>query len=110
MSIRSVLTVTVTFAVAAAVSVAAANVAATQIETRSVDAVAERLRAEGFGWVDVTADGLQLGLTGTAPDEAARVRALSLAGMVVDGARVVDLMEVAQRDAIAAPDTSDDDE
>ena len=106
MSIRSVLTVTITFAVAAAVSVAAANVAATQIETRSVDAVAERLRAEGFGWVDVTADGLQLGLTGTAPDEAARFRALSLAGMVVDGARVVDLMDVAQRDAIAAPDFS----
>ena len=95
--------VLVTFALAAAVSVGAATYAVEQIETRSVRAIAGKLAAEGVDWADVSADGLQVALTGTAPDEAARFRVLSLAGTIVDGARVIDHMEVRKAETIAAP-------
>jgi OmpA-OmpF porin, OOP family len=42
-------------------------------------------------------------LTGTAPTEAARFQALATAGRIVDAARVIDRMEVADTDGIAPP-------
>ncbi len=100
---KPLLPVLVTFALAAAVSVGAATYAVEQIETRSVRAIADKIAAGGLDWAGVSADGLQVDLTGTAPDEAARFRALSLAGTVVDGSRVIDRMEVRKAGAISAP-------
>ena len=56
-----------------------------------------------LGWAEVQADGLQVLLTGTAPSEAMRFKALSTAGGVVDAARVVDGLSVKQAKALVAP-------
>ncbi len=42
-------------------------------------------------------------LRGSAPDEATRFRALSLAGTMVDAARVIDMMDVADPEPIVPP-------
>jgi OOP family OmpA-OmpF porin len=54
-------------------------------------------------WAEVEADGLQVTLEGIAPTEARRFAALSMAGTVVDAARVIDNMEVEATTAISAP-------
>ena len=54
-------------------------------------------------WVDVSTDGMQVGLSGTAPNEAARFRALNLVGSIIDSSRIRDALEVAPTTAIEAP-------
>ena len=51
----------------------------------------------------MTTDGLQLHLTGVAPSEAERFRAITVAGEVVDATRVIDHMRVAATEDLAAP-------
>ncbi|MCB2111030.1 MAG: OmpA family protein [Rhodobacteraceae bacterium] len=93
-----------TLVVAALLSLLAASWAATVVEQRSADGVDSVLQAEGFDWAAVEADGLQLTLTGTAPTEAARFRALAAAGTVVDSNRLIDAMGVSDAEALKAPD------
>ena len=92
------------FALAAALSGLGAVWAANVMERRSAEAVGEVLAVEGHGWATVTADGLRVTLSGTAPSEAERFRALSLAGGIVDAARVTDAMGVAAPEALTPPD------
>jgi OOP family OmpA-OmpF porin len=94
------------FAVAALLSVLAASWAALVVESRSASAVTAALESGGYGWAEVGTDGLQVTLTGTAPSEAARFRALSIAGEGVDPSRVIDGMDVAEPDNVAPPDFS----
>lgn len=77
--------------------------AADRIESRTVEVVQFSMREEGLGWVEVSADGLQLMLDGTAPDEAARFRAISRALSLVEGDRIVDRLDVLESDSFAAP-------
>ena len=91
------------FATAAVLAVLAAGWAALAIEDRSAAAVASRLMADGITWASVSADGLQVQLSGTAPNEAARFRAVNLAGSIVDAARVRDGLEVTPTRGIEAP-------
>ena len=100
---KSLLPVVATFTAAAALCVGAASLTVTQIEARSVRALDQALGDAGIQWATVSADGLMIEMEGTAPDEAARFRALSVAGQIVEGARVQDRMEVEQRQQIAAP-------
>lgn len=79
---------------------------ASAIERFSKLGVRRALTEAGHSWVHVEADGLQVILAGTAPTEAMRFRALSIAGNVVDSTRLRDQMAVADRDKIAAPDFS----
>jgi OOP family OmpA-OmpF porin len=74
------------------------------VETRGITAVEAELARAGIDWVEVRADGLQVELAGTAPNEAARFRALNAAGRAVQAARVQDGLEVRPASAIAAPD------
>ncbi|MEX5727811.1 OOP family OmpA-OmpF porin [Rhodovulum iodosum] len=90
-------------ALAALLSFAAATVAVTQIETRSAAAVERILLAEGIDWAAVETNGLRMTLSGTAPDEAARFNALSLAGQVVESSRLIDAMDVTPSEPIAPP-------
>lgn len=73
------------------------------IERRTERAVRAELETAAIDWVRVNADGLHLELTGTAPNEAARFRAVNVAGKVVDAERIRDLMEVTPASAIEAP-------
>ncbi len=100
---RTLLAVLVTFGAAGALSVGAATLAVDRIEERSARAVDRALSEQGLAWASVDADGLRVELSGTAPDEATRFRALTAAGSVVDGTRVVDAMDVVQPEPVAAP-------
>lgn len=80
-----------------------ARFAADFIEMHSAADVTDALRAAGFDWAQVTTDGLQVRLTGTAPDEIQRFRAKSRAENAVEAGRVVDDMTVAARAALGVP-------
>lgn len=97
---------TIILIAAAGLSFIAARAAVDRIEARSLEDVGRVLAADGQEWVDVTVDGLLLTLTGTAEDEATRFRALTVAGTIVDGSRLIDAMTVRAAEAITAPDFS----
>jgi len=88
---------------AAAIAGGGATLAASIIEDRSEAAVSARLTEEGLDFANATANGLNVHLTGTAPDEAARFRALNLAGSVVNPSRLRDEMSVTPSRPIEAP-------
>lgn len=90
-------------ATAAGLAALAATWAVTAIEARTVAAVKSRLLSEGILWASVSADGMQIHLAGTAPNEAARFRAVNLAGAVVDAGRIRDDMDVPALRAIEPP-------
>ncbi|MEL7183521.1 MAG: OmpA family protein [Pseudomonadota bacterium] len=99
---KTIATLTV-FAAAAAAMVSVAWVAAGYVEETSKGAVGERLGASGMDWADIRTDGLQVIVTGFAPTERARFRAITEAGRVVDPGRVVDAMDVLPSAPVTAP-------
>jgi OOP family OmpA-OmpF porin len=76
---------------------------AVAIENRSAAAVTSRLLSEGITWASVEANGLQVSLSGTAPNEAARFRVVNMAASVVQASRVRDQLDVTAVRAIEAP-------
>ncbi|MEP1793029.1 OmpA family protein [Parasphingorhabdus sp.] len=103
MRLSSLLTIFLTFAAAAVVSLVAANFSVSLIEDSSEIGVRDALDAKGMTWAEVEANGLQVSLSGVAPTEAVRFSALTTAGSVVDAARVIDDMNVAALEALAPP-------
>lgn len=103
MRLSALLIIALTFTTAAMLSLVAANFSVTLIEDNSEIGVRDALDEKGMTWAEVEADGLQVSLSGTAPNEVIRFNALSTAGTVVDAARVIDLMSVESQAAIAAP-------
>ncbi|WP_027256481.1 OmpA family protein [Leisingera aquimarina] len=91
------------FAAAAGLSLVAAGFAVTAVERSTETAVRRALDDGGYTWAEVTADGLQVLLEGTAPDEATRFSVKSLVGTVVDAARILDGLEVPPADGLAPP-------
>lgn len=91
------------FLAAALVAVLFSWAAVLLMERLSERAVRSRLLTEGITFATVDADGLRLMLIGTAPNEAARYRALNVAGAVVDSSRLRDMMEVTPARAVEAP-------
>ena len=90
------------FAAAAVLAVLAAGWAALAIEARTGTEVQSLMTREGLSWVDVATDGLQVRLTGTAPTEALRFRAVNLTASLVEAGRIRDRMDVtpAQADIV----------
>lgn len=103
MRLSSYFTIAVTFICAAALCMVAAGFSVTLIEDNSKKGVRRALDKASLTWADADANGLQVFLIGTAPSEAERFKALSLAGSIVDAARVIDQTEVADREAFAPP-------
>ena len=91
------------FAAAACLSLLAAFWAAVAIETRTGAAVQSLMTREDLSWVEITTNGLQVRLSGTAPNEAQRFRAMNLTGSLVDSGRIRDRMDVTPARAIEAP-------
>ncbi|WP_099824364.1 OmpA family protein [Oceaniglobus indicus] len=106
MKVASHLPALAVFVLAAVVSFFSASFAVALIERTSVRDVTTAMRDKGYDWVTVSANGLNLGLAGTAPDEATRFRAITVANEIVDSARVIDGLEVAAAEQIRAPDFS----
>lgn len=73
------------------------------IERISAAQVRSHLLNEGMTWVEIRADGLQIQLYGTAPNEAQRFRAVNLTGGLIDNSRIRDRMEVTPAKAFEAP-------
>lgn len=103
MRLSSLLILATTFASAAGLSLIVAGFSATVVEQGTEIAVRRALDEKGYNWAEVTADGLQVKLSGQAPDEADRFAAISLTGGVVDAARVIDQMQVKPSEGIAPP-------
>ena len=91
------------FVAAGLIFLATAYGLALVIERVSAAAVTSTLLDEGNTWADVQADGLQVRLTGTAPNEAARFRLTNLVSTVVDSARIRDELELTPIKAFEAP-------
>ncbi len=103
MRLSSIVTISATFVLAAALSLVAARFSVTVIEETTHTAVNHRLEDRGIQWATVDTNGLQIFLAGTAPSEAQRFKALSTAGTVVDAARIIDQMLVAEQAEIEPP-------
>ncbi|MBN8631776.1 MAG: OmpA family protein [Rhodobacterales bacterium] len=91
------------FILAAAVMFSVAFGAALVIESRTEKVVTARLAEAGISWITVATDGLQVRLTGTAPREADRFRAVNMVGGLVDTSRIRDGLDVAPTTGIEAP-------
>jgi OOP family OmpA-OmpF porin len=94
------------FLLAAMVMVTVAWAAALVIESRTENVVSARLAEQKIDWIKVRTDGLQVHLSGTAPNEAARFRAVNMVGAIVDSSRIRDGLDVTPASAITAPDFS----
>ncbi|MFZ5963497.1 OmpA family protein [Thalassococcus sp. BH17M4-6] len=91
------------FVAAAVLCLVAAFFSVRMIEDSSVIGVRAELDREAMTWAEVDSNGLQVFMAGTAPTEADRFRALTVAGRVVDAARVIDQMNVEDSDAATPP-------
>ncbi|MBV2360158.1 OmpA family protein [Thalassococcus sp. CAU 1522] len=91
------------FSAAAVICVLAAMFAVRLIEDASRISVDTALETEGLSWAETDVNGLEVYLIGTAPDEAARFQAMSVAGRIVDASRLIDQMLVAEAEGIAPP-------
>jgi OmpA-OmpF porin, OOP family len=91
------------FVLAAVLAIFTAGFLAVAMERRSVEAITETLHAGGMSWAEISANGLQVYLDGTAPSEAAAFRAVSRAGAIIDADRLVNRVEIRRRDATAPP-------
>lgn len=103
MRISSLLILGVPFLLAALLCLVAASFAVSAIEDSTEIGVRRVLDESDLGWAEVQADGLRVVLSGTAPTEAKRFRAISTAGGVVDAARIIDTMDVAPTADLAPP-------
>lgn len=101
-SLKPVLRMTA-LAAAAAGSVWAAQEAADLIETRNRDAAATALVDGGHAWAVVSTDGLRATISGTAPDESARFRALRAVSERVNPDQLRDAITVAPAQDLPPP-------
>ncbi len=105
-SLKSIAPHVVAIVLAASGCLGVAVWAKERVETKTATDIGLVLAQNGHDWAEVTTDGLQVALIGTAPNEATRFAALSSAGRIVDASRIRDLMEVQATAAIRAPDFS----
>ncbi|MCH2094646.1 MAG: OmpA family protein [Rhodobacteraceae bacterium] len=103
MRLSSIFVILGAFVLAMLFSVVAAGFSVQIIESSASTGVRQELDKQGLVWADADTNGLQVFLMGTAPTEAARFEALSAAGRVVDAARVIDQMNVAEAAALEPP-------
>ncbi|MEL6550481.1 MAG: OmpA family protein [Pseudomonadota bacterium] len=103
MRLSTIVPLIVAFGGAAAGALIAASASVGALERSSARGVDFQLRVEGHDWANVQADGLQVVISGEAPSEAERFKALSVAGGIVDAARIIDDMSVTDTDAVVAP-------
>lgn len=103
MLLKPVVLVPLAFVFAAILSVLIAWGAAVLIERVTAATVTTRLLSDGIIWAEVKADGLQVKLIGTAPNEAARYRIVNVVSGMVESSRVRDELEVTPVKAVEAP-------
>jgi OOP family OmpA-OmpF porin len=80
-----------------------AGQAAARFEERTGRQIAEALTAAGQDWARADVDGLEVALTGAAPDETSRFRVLEIVKQVVDERRITDATTVRAAHPLAPP-------
>lgn len=93
----------VSFVLAAGLSLLSARFAANAIESATEIDVRRTLDTAAHDWAEVQANGLQVILTGVAPDEAKRFNALTVVGDVVDASRIIDDFTIQPTKGLAPP-------
>jgi len=88
----------------AVLSLAAAFAVAKGIEAAAQSRITDRLIAGELTWASVSVDGLHVTLTGAAPSDAARFRALGTVGTVVGQHRVIDAMSIEPGPKVVTPE------
>ncbi|MEO1796333.1 MAG: OmpA family protein [Pseudomonadota bacterium] len=106
MRLSTIIPLVVAFGAAAGGAFLAAGASVGALERSSARGVDFELKLRGHDWAEVEADGLQVVVSGEAPSEADRFRALAAAGAVVDAARVIDNMRVTETGQRVAPEFS----
>lgn len=72
-------------------------------EEKTEAEVAAVLKEAGYGWASARADGLLVHLSGPAPDEGARFRALNAVKSVVNSGRIRDNFTIVESDLLRGP-------
>ena len=103
MRLSSLFAVGLTFLAAAILCLVAAGFAVSAVEDSTEIGVRRSLDEADHHWAEVEADGLRVILAGTAPDEATRFNAITVAGTVVDAARVIDNMHITPTEELKPP-------
>lgn len=103
MTNKPLLVMIAAFLTAFVLAVGTAFVLVTLIEARTYSRLSAALGDAGLGWTEVSSDGLTVALSGTAPDESARIRALQVAGEVVGATRISETIHVPIQNADVAP-------
>ncbi len=103
MRLSALATIGTTFIAAAGICYTAAGFVVSGIESASERSVRNALDDATLSWAEVQANGLQVFLSGRAPNEAERFKAVSAAGTVVDTARVIDQMTVKDSGSLTPP-------
>lgn len=91
------------FALAMALAAVTALLLTTLVERRMRQSLDDAFVRASMPWVAVEVDGLAARLSGTAPDESQRIRALRIAGEIVDASRISEAIEVPIADGLVAP-------
>ncbi|MER2507899.1 MAG: OmpA family protein [Amaricoccus sp.] len=102
MRLRAILFAVIALGAAGASALGLADAAARRVEQDTGARIDAALRAASASWVRLGTDGLIVELSGEAPDETARLRALAVVKQLVDERRVRDLTSV--RTANPVPD------
>ncbi|GAB4265452.1 MAG: OmpA family protein [Pararhodobacter sp.] len=103
MNAKTLIVSAAAFVMAVVLAVIVAIVAVNTIERRTERSLSRAFAEQGLTWVQIAPDGLQATLSGTAPDESARIRALRVAGSVIDSARINETIEVPISGTVVAP-------
>lgn len=91
------------FVIAFILAIAVSFGAAVLVERANARVMGDALLAGGLGWVAIETDGLNVHLSGEAPSESARIRALQAAGDASEAARISDSITVVSRQGLVAP-------
>lgn len=95
MRLRAILFALVAFGAAGLAAWKVAEEASVRVELETAAEIEAALVAAGQTWAHADADGLNVTLTGSAPDETSRVKVVEIARAVVSGWRIDDRTEVA---------------
>ena len=103
MSQKTLLVSIASFLAAAVLALLTALFLVSLVENRTASELREAFAEANMGWTRVEVNGLTATLTGTAPTESARIRALQVAGEVIDASRLSEEIVVPVRTAVVAP-------
>ena len=91
------------FALALVLSAVTALLLTSLLERRTQQALDRAFASASMPWVASRVDGLSAHLSGTAPSESQRIRALRVAGEIVDASRITETIEVPLAEGLVAP-------